>query len=352
MSHRSPQLAAALVAALLTAEPALAQAPKPAEAPPAAAAPQTTAPPQPSVAPAPAEPAPLAPEKLPAVVAKVNGHEIKKDELLAQLRGVQPDITGGLNPALAHRVLDTLIARALLRQEAQAQGVTVTDEEVKKEVEELRGQFPTPEAFAQALAAEGMNEVQLLDRARQEFLVQKYVETKVAPKVAVTDEAAKAFYDQNQERMKTPEQLHLRHILVSVEPTATPEDKQKAKTEADAVLAKVKAGGDFAALAKEHSDDPGSKEKGGDLGWIAKGQTVEPFEQAALALKDQEVSGVVETRFGHHVIQRLETRPAGLLPFPEVKERIVQFLKQRDTQQALQAEVQVLRTKGKVETFI
>ena len=359
MSHPSSPLAAALLAALLAAgASAFAQTPPP--APPAETPPPPAAQPQPETQPpaatpapaAPAQPEPLAPEKLPAVVAKVNGQEIKKDELLAQVKGAPGTVEGGLNAAYARQVLDTLIARTLLRQEALAQGVTVTDEEVKKEVDSLRGQFPSPEAFAQALAAEGMNEEQLLARARQEFLVQKYVESKVAPKVTVTDESAKAFYDQNQDRMKTPERLHLRHILVGFEPTATPEDKQKAKTEADDVLAKVKAGGDFAALAKEHSDDPGSKETGGDLAWIAAGQTVEPFEKAAFALKDQEVSGVVETRFGYHVIQRLETQPAGVMPFDQVKERIRQFLKQRDTQQALQAEIQALRAKGKVETFI
>jgi peptidyl-prolyl cis-trans isomerase C len=357
MSHPSSPLAAALLAALLAgAAPGLAQTPPPAppaETPPPAAQPPAATPAPPAATPAPApQPEPLAPEKLPAVVAKVNGQEIKKDELLAQVKGSPGLADGALNAAYARQVLDTLIARTLLRQEALAQGVTVTDEEVKKEVDSLRAQFPTPEAFAQALAAEGMNEEQLLARARQEFLVQKYVESKVAPKVTVTDESAKAFYDQNQDRMKTPERLHLRHILVGFEPTATPEDKQKAKTEADDVLAKVKAGGDFAALAKEHSDDPGSKETGGDLAWIAAGQTVEPFEKAAFALKDQEVSGVVETRFGYHVIQRLETQPAGVMPFDQVKERIRQFLKQRDTQQALQAEIQALRAKGKVETFI
>jgi len=347
MSHPSSKLAPALLAALLAAAvPVLAQAPP---APPASPA---ETPPSPAVAPAPPEPAALAPAKLPAVVAKVNGHEIKKDELLAQVKGVSGTGDGSLNAAYVRQVLDTLIARTLFRQEALAQGLTVTDDEVKKEIDSLRGQFPSPDAFTKALAAEGMNEQQLLERARQEFLVQKYVETKVASKITVADESVKAFYDQNQDQMKVPERLHLRHILVGVEPTASPEDKQKAKAEADEVLAKLKGGGDFAALAKEHSDDPGSKEKAGDLSWIAQGQTVEPFEKAAFALKDQEVSGVVETRFGYHVIQRLETQAAGVVPFDHVKERIRTFLKQRDTQQALQAEIQALRAKGKVETFI
>ncbi len=293
-------------------------------------------------------------DKIPAVVAKCNGQEIKKEDLLTQLRGVQgPQATAaGVNPTAAKQVLEALIARSLLRQEALAQGVAVTDDEIKQQIDQLRGQFPNPEAFTQALTAEGMTEQELTQKARQEYVIQKYVETKIAPKVTVTDEAAKAFYDENQARMQTPERLHLRHILVGVEPNAAAEAKQQAKTEADGLAAKVKAGEDFAALAKEHSDDPGSKPKGGDLDWIAKGQTVEPFEQAAWALKDGETSSVVETRFGYHLIQRLETQAAGVVPFDNVKDRIREFLKQRRTQEAVQAEVQALRAKGKVETFM
>jgi peptidyl-prolyl cis-trans isomerase C len=317
----------------------------PAAQPPAAGAGAT-------VAPAP-EAAAIPAEKIPSVVAKVNGQDIKKEELLAQLRGMQaPGAEAGVNPTAAKQVLEALIARSLLRQEAQAQGVAVSEEEVKQQIDQLRGQFANPEAFTQALSAEGMTEQDLVQKARQEYVIQKYVETKIAPKVAVTDEATKAFYDQNQARMQTPERLHLRHILVAVEANAAAEEKQKAKAEADGLAAKVKEGGDFAALAKEHSDDEGSKPNGGDLNWVAKGQTVGPFEQAAWALKDGEVSGVVETRFGYHLIQRLETQAAGVVPFDNVKERIREFLKQRQTQEAVQAEVQALRAKGKVETYL
>jgi peptidyl-prolyl cis-trans isomerase C len=304
---------------------------------------------------APSAPAPtVTADKIPAVVAKVNGQEIKKEDLLAQLRGVQgPGAdTGNINPEAARQVLDALIARSLLRQEAIAQGVTVTDDEVKQQIDQLRRQFPSPEAFGKALEAEGMTEESLLQKGRQEYLIQKYVETKIAPKVTVSDEAAKSFYDENTERMQTPERLHLRHILVAAQPEAPAEEKQKAKTEAEALAAKVKAGEDFAALAKEHSDDPGSKPNGGDLNWVAKGQTVEPFEQAAWGLKDGEVSGVVETRFGYHLIQRLETQAAGVVPFEQVKDRIRGFLTQRQTQQAVQAEVEALKAKGKVETYL
>src|SRR6185295_8981149 len=119
------------------------------------------------------------------------------------------------------------------------------------------------------------------------------------------------------------------------------------------LLARAKGGEDFAKLASENSDDPGSKQRGGDLDWVARGQTVEPFEKAAFALqKPNELSPVVETQFGYHVIQLLEHKPADVVPFDQVKERISAFLKQRQSQDQFQAHLKELRAKAKVETFI
>lgn len=321
---------------------------------------QPAAPGQPQAAPAQqqAEAEVIAPEKLPAVVAKVDGREIKKEELLEAAGEVESQVAqmgSGAPPRTAQfyrQVLDGLISRMLLEQDAKSQGITVTDDEVKAQLEGLRKRFPTEEAYKQALASEGVSEEELVAEGRQAMAVQKLVDTKVMAAVKVTDEAAKAFYDENQARMKQPERARLRHILVRVDQGATAEDKQKAKAEAEDVLARVKKGEDFAALAKAHSDDPGSKEKGGDLDWIARGQTVEPFEQAAFALKPNETSGVVETQFGYHVIQLLEHQAESTLPFDDVKGQISEFLKERQGQQAVQGHIQALRAKAKVETFI
>ena len=122
---------------------------------------------------------------------------------------------------------------------------------------------------------------------------------------------------------------------------------------ADDLLVKLKAGGDFAKLATENSDDPGSKIKGGDLGWVSKNQTVPPFEQAALALKTPgELSPVVESEYGYHIIKLVEHQDAGPVPFPEVKDRIGDFLKQKQQQEKVQDYIKGLRAKGKVEEFI
>ncbi len=298
------------------------------------------------------------PEKMPVVVAKVNGEEIKKDQLLEEADKLKAQLAQMGQPQQAandqfyRQVLDGMIARTLLTQAAKAQGVTATEEEVKQEVDGLRARFPTPEAFQQALTAQGIDEKKLLDEARKQLAVQKFVESKILAQVSVTDAAAKDFYDKNPTQMKRPEQVHARHILIRADASAPEADKQKAKAKAEDLLARAKKGEDFAKLASENSDDPGSKTQGGDLSWFGRGQMVEPFDKAVFALQPNQLSSVVETQFGYHVIQVLEKKPESTVPFEEAKDRISEYLKKQQSQQAVQARIQQLRTQGKVETYI
>jgi peptidyl-prolyl cis-trans isomerase C len=316
----------------------------------------------PGVAGAPAAPAekPIDPAKLPAVVARVNGQEIKKDELLKEVKGVQARMAQQGAPAeatapagLYHQVLDGMIARTLLESDAKAQGIAVTDDEVKKQLEQVKGQFPNPEAYTKALASEGLTEAQLQENFKRQMAVQKYIQAKVVDPSKVTDADTKTFYDQNKDKMKQPERLHLRHILVKLDKDAPAADKQKAQTKANELLARLKKGEDFAKLAMENSDDPGSKPNGGDLDWVARGNTVEPFEKAAFALKTKnEISPVVESPFGFHIIQLLDRQAEGTIPYDQVKDRIGEMLKQRQAQQGVQQRIEALKAKAKVETFI
>jgi peptidyl-prolyl cis-trans isomerase C len=312
---------------------------------------------KPDAAPA-AEAAPLPPEKLPAVVAKVNGEEIKKDDLVRAARELQGRMqqggaSGTLNAAFYRQVLDSIIARTLLEQEAKKEGVAVSDDEVKAQLAELRGNFPSAEAFDKALKEQGLTEAELTRQARNAFTIQKFIDSKVTSDVKVSDQDAKDFYAKNQDKMKRPERVHLRHILIRVDAAAKPEDKKKAREKADAILVKLKAGEDFAKLARESSEDPGSKDSGGDLSWVARGQTVPPFEQAAFALKKpNELSPVVESNFGYHVIQLVEHQDAGVAPFDEVKTPISNFLSNKQKQERVQQRIQALRGQGKVEVFI
>lgn len=299
--------------------------------------------------------------KMPDVVCQVNGKKITKDDLINQARQMQAQMaqaTRGqqvpaLDDAFYKQILDGMIAQTLLLQDAQAQGVQVGDEELKPQLAALRGRFPDEAAYKKALEQEGLTEKELQEKLRQEAVIQKYVGTKVFSEVAVTDQAAREFYDKNQDKMQRPERAHLRHILIRAEPNAAAADKQKARDKAEDLLKRIQGGEDFAKLAAENSDDPGSKVRGGDLSWMARGQTVPPFEKAAFALtKPNDLSDVVETQFGYHIIQLVEREAASAVPFEEARPRITQMLQQRQAGERLQARVEDLKKKGKVETFL
>jgi peptidyl-prolyl cis-trans isomerase C len=307
----------------------------------------------------PATETPVDPTKLPDVVARVNGEVIKRAQLVqdattaqmrfAQAQGVQPPLSANFYK----QVLDDIIARTLLTQEAKEQNVTVTEAEVEREMAGLRSQAPNPEAFKKALAENHLTEEGLRQRIRHDGAVQKFVQTKVLAGVTVSDQAAKEFYDKNPDKMKKPERVHVRHILIHTEANATPADKEKAKAKADDLLKRLQKGEDFAKLATENSDDPGSKPRGGDLGWFTHGQMVPAFDKAAFALANpNDLSPVVESQFGYHIIQLVGKEAATTAPFDMVKPQIVQFLRQQQMEQVLSAHVQQLKAKGKVETFI
>ncbi len=149
-------------------------------------------------------------------------------------------------------------------------------------------------------------------------------------KVDIKDEDVKKYYDERQSEFGTDEQRHAAHILITVAADAPQADKDAAKAKAESLLKQVKQSpAQFAELAKQNSQDPGSASNGGDLGWFARGMMVKPFDDATFALKSDEISGVVKSDFGYHIIKLLGVKPSQVMPFAEVKERIANKLRQQ-----------------------
>lgn len=302
--------------------------------------------------------APLPAEKIPEVVANVNGVEIHKKDLLqasqvVEMRLAQMGRRTAPTPRFYREVLNELVAITLLQQDAQAQGVKASDQEIQQALSSRKSQFPSEDAYKKALAQAGVTETALRKQAGDQIAVQKYVQTRIVPKVAVSDQQAREFYDKNKAEMQMPERLHLRHILIRTTPGAPPADKEAARKKAEDLLKRIQGGEDFAKLAQENSDDPGSKMRGGDLDFVPRGRTPPSFDAAAAALKKpNDLSPVVETQFGFHIIQLLERAPASTAPFEQVKERILLGLKQQQAQKMVQARADELRKQGKVQIFI
>jgi peptidyl-prolyl cis-trans isomerase C len=301
---------------------------------------------------------PMPADKIPAVVARVNGAEIKKSELMDGAQMVQMRFAQSGHPLTPsadfyHHVLDELVSITLLQQDAKAKGITASEQEVQQMVAARKQNFPSEDAYKKALAQAGITEEKLREQARDQIAVQKYVQAQLAPQATVPDQAAKDFYEKNKRQMQMPERLHLRHIMLLVDPKAPPADKEKIRQKAQDLLKRVQGGEDFAKLAQQFSEDPNSKVRGGDIGLVTRGQTPPGFETAAFALKKpNELSPVVESSSGYHIIQLLERQEPSAVPFEQVKDRIVGMLKQQQVQKLFQARADQLRAKGKVQTYI
>jgi len=170
--------------------------------------------------------------------------------------------------------------------------------------------------------------------------------------VAATDDEVRKFYEGNKPRFREEATVHASHILIRLEQNADAAARTKARAQIETIQAQLKKGGNFAELATTHSQDPGSAPKGGDLGFFARGQMVPAFEEAAFTTKVGQVSGIVETPFGYHLIKVAETKPGRDVGFDEVKEQIREYLKQQVREQKSQAFIDQLKVKGKIEILI
>ena len=314
--------------------------------------------PPPAAPEAPAAPAPPAkpvPETLPDIVARINSEELKKADFEAAIRTIERrnhrPIPADRRNEILRGVLDDLVTYTILRQAAKAQGVVVTDAEVDQRVQQLQMTSGGEEAFKKALKDQEMTLDRLRADTRSQLAVGKLIDTHAASAPAATDADAKDFYDKNPERFKQPEMVRASHILVRVDPKADEPAKKAAKTKIDAVLKRAKAGEDFAALAKENSDD-GSAQTGGDLNYFPKEKMVPEFANAAFQLKTGEISNVVTTEFGHHIIKLTDRKPAGVVPLEQVNDRIKQALTEQRKQERAEAFIAQLKQKSKVEVLI
>ncbi len=345
-----PLLVLLVLSACSRSTPASANTNTPAGAQDQPAATQAQTPPPDAAAPKPVPP------QLPEVVARVNGETISKSDFEKALQNIEANAGGPVPPDQRDRVyrgvLDQMIGFRLLIQETKNRKLAVSDAEIEKRIAQIRSRFPTEEAFTQTLAQQNVTLEQLRTDARNDMLVGNMLQAEVAPKVAVTPEQVNDFYQKNPQQFQQPERVRASHILIGFPQDADEAAKKDARTKAAEILKEVQAGKDFAALAKQHSTDPGSGQNGGDLGFFQQGQMVPAFDKAAFSMKPGETSDLVETNFGLHIIRVAERQPARTVPLDEVRPQIQQYLEGQGRQQQTQVFVDALKAKGKIEIFI
>jgi len=252
---------------------------------------------------------------------------------------------------LKKEILDGLIEREVLYQESQKAGIKVSEEKVNEQLTGIQKRFPSEAEFKKALASMSLTEDEVRAQIQRGLAIRELIEQKVASKIVISDDDTKAYYDKNPQLFKQPEQVKASHILIKVEPTADEAAKAAARKKIQDIQQKLKDGGDFAALAKEYSEGP-SGAKGGDLGYFSRGQMVKPFEDTAFAMKPGEVSDLVETRFGYHLMKVYEMKPEQTLAYGDVKDKIAQRLKQEKIEKEANLYVQNLKKDAKVEKLM
>ncbi|WP_373501053.1 peptidylprolyl isomerase [Desulfococcus sp.] len=248
-------------------------------------------------------------------------------------------------------VLNNMIDRELLYQDALKNGIKVDSKAVDAQLDKMKKNFPGDDEYRKALEMMNTSEADLKANITQGMVIQQLIESKVTPQIQITDAQNKEFYDTHPELFKKPEQVKASHILIKAEPSAAEADKAAARKKIEEVQAKLKKGEKFDALAKQYSECP-SSEKGGDLGYFSRGQMVKPFEDTAYAMKPGDVSDIVTTQFGYHLIQVTDKKPESTTAYDETKTKIGNHLKQEKMIEGVNAYIQKLKADAKIEVLL
>lgn len=289
-------------------------------------------------------------------VVRVNDDLITADKLAhevmllkQQMQGqVSEQQMGAMDQTLRQQATANLVNRILLTQEAQRRGIEVTAEEVDGKFAEIRGNFPTEEAFERQLQRSSMTAAELRTEVERSLRLERLMEARTEGIADPTDDEVREFYDDNIERFSSPERVRASHVLIAFDEGDTEETKRGKRERIEQIHRRILAGEDIAAIARAESDCPSSA-RGGDLDFFARGQMVKPFEDVAFELPVGGISPVVETRFGFHVIKVTGKEPAGAMPFEEMRDNIHDYLLGMRRQDGMQRFVTELREAAEIE---
>ncbi len=292
-------------------------------------------------------------DKLGTNVALVNGVPLSSSDFDTHLsayltRMKRTGKVGGVtNEQIKNRVLDEMINRELIYQESQRLQVSVDEKAIDKQMEQVVASFAGRQEYEQALEKGGISEQALRAQIGKGMLIDKYIEKEFVEKVEISDEETRTYYDQNPQFFKQPEQVRARHILIKMDKGADAAEKEEAGKKIAAIRERLEKGEAFEDLAKEASACPSGK-NGGDLGYFGRGKMLKAFEDAAFALQPGEMSDVVETEYGLHIIKSVDKKAEGMVPYDEVKGNLVKFLTKQEVQKNVLARVDELKANAQI----
>lgn len=291
-------------------------------------------------------------------IAEVNGAVVSRQTFDAEINSIMQRFSNaGQSPTEAQMadinkaVLDKLIDGELLYQDSQKSGFTVDNSVMNNELEKIKKEFNSEVDFKKALETWGITETAFKTELAKNLAIQQFIEKQFIEKTVVSEEETKSFYDENRSNFKQSDRVKASHILIKVDENASKSEKTTKRQKLEKIRDQIKNGANFAELAKKFSEGP-SNSRGGDLGYFERGQMVKPFENAAFSLMPGDISDIVETRFGYHLIRIDDKQYATTLEYFQVKPQIEQHLKDQKLDKDIRNHVASLREKAIIKSFL
>ncbi len=300
-------------------------------------------------------PEPVAPETNTGdIAASVDGIVLKKSALEAAVKEKLKAYKGSIPASkmkaaqakIKKQMIDEFIVRNLLTKEVEKRKIAATDKEIKAYMEQIKSNLEPGEKLETFMKENNISK----EHIALGIKVSKLVKQEAGSKAKPTQKEISKFYEENKDKFIIPEGVHVRHILIAFAAGDDEKAKAEKKAKIEGLRKQIVGGADFAELARKNSDCP-SKENGGDLGIIRKGQTVKPFEDAAFSQKINSVGPVVATEYGYHIIQVLGTNQQKTAPLEEVKEKISNYLEQQKQTSVFNALLKKMRDNAKIEVY-
>ncbi len=248
-------------------------------------------------------------------------------------------------------VLDQLLEKKLVEQKVRELNIKIGDDEIRQAIEDVKRQnkIDSQEAFKAALASQGLSFDQYRAQLQEQLERLRLVSMEVRSKIQVGESEMRDYYEANLAKYSEEESFHARHIFFRISEKSPAEEIRRAMTTALLVLAEAKSGKDFVELAKSHSEDPAARKDGGDLGIFKKGDMLPELEKTILAMKPGEVSELVVTPAGFHIIKLEERIKGKVKPFESVKAEIEDAIYRKKSEERFNQWAKELRSKASVE---
>lgn len=290
------------------------------------------------------------------VVVKVNSDVVTEEQVAKEesrlLQQISRERGQGAAESMRSQVrkqaVANLVNRNLLEQAAESGGYSSDPEKATERMEQIKGSFETEADYQNRLASSGVTEEDLEEDLLESTKIEALINDWTSEMEEIDDSEAKEYYNNNIEQFQNPERVRASHIILMVDTSTTEQEKIAKKGELAGIRRKIEEGADFAEMAIEHSEGPSSS-RGGDLGFFGRGQMVEPFEEAAFNMEKGEVSDLVESRFGYHLIKVTDRQEAGTTPFEEAKEQIKNMLQNSRKREIFQEHLDSLRVASDIE---